>query len=371
MKVGDKESAAVSLRSTVGNTDNLVQATEETKQISTGLNHLPEPVYDIPNANLDLDNIPNSMLGEFIQPKVFNQLHNFMKDFSDFVDQMDFSYISTADSHSHFSRKQPAAKDEPFQFGFGSNSYQFDQSSFMFNSDSFGNFDFGGLGARNAQDIHKKMKSAIKGFSMPKLSNFVSVHDHAAVMEKHQARETALGDVCIPLCQVNDAQCNCNKLFDCVQNMTEYDLAVLTAGGYIDNTSGSSTYGEFRIQVNKLVSSFFQNFAFTLITYSTCLTALLYIQNLFNFERIGEKLQQVKSLVNISSSSDSTQCTNILKQFYSACDPTKQSCSIANPQTFQVTVDQVCDAVNTRTKLKFEAIGDEFDNFVDKIGTRK
>ncbi len=42
-----------------------------------------------------------------------------------------------------------------------------------------------------------------------------------------------------------------------------------------------------------------------------------------------------------------------------------------NQQTFQVTVDQVCDAVNTRTKLKFEAIGDEYDGFVDETGPSK
>ena len=121
---------------------------------------------------------------------------------------------------------------------------------------------------------------------------------------------------------------------------------MLTAGGFIDTNTGSSTYGEFSINVKKL--------------------------NLFALDQgIRQKLADVKALVAASSSSNSQQCGQILERFYSACDPMKESCSNANQQTFQVTIDQVCDAVNSRTKLKFETIGDEFDNFADKIGNRK
>ena len=179
---------------------------------------------------------------------------------------------------------------------------------------------------------------------MPSLSKFVSVHDHAIVMEKHRARKNAIGDVCSPQCEVNDMTCNCKKLFDCVQNMTEYDLAVLIAGGYVDTNTGSATYGELNIHASNL--------------------------NLYQFDvGIKQKLADVKALA--IPSRNPTQCTAVLEQFYSACDPTKDSCSNANQQTFQVTVDQVCDAVNTRTKLKFEAIGDEYDGFVDKAGSCK
>jgi hypothetical protein len=39
---------------------------------------------------------------------------------------------------------------------------------------------------------------------------------------------------------------------------------------------------------------------------------------------------------------------------------------MANQQSFQLTIDQVCEAVNTPIKLKFETIGDEFDGFAEE-----
>ncbi len=334
------------MRSTVGNVDRLVQASKETKQL--GLENLPDPVFEVSEIGLDIDisKIPDSALGEHLQPKIFDELYSFSQDFSDSINGKDFSYLPKSNRRQappDKSKARAKAKEEPSQFEFGSKGFQFDQTSFMFNSDP--SFDKSGFfGATNAQHVQEKMKSAMKGFSLPTLSNFVSIHDHAIVMEKHRARESVLGAVCQPQCAVDNAQCNCNKLFACVRDMTEYDLAVLIAGGYVDTNLGSATHGEFRIQPSEL--------------------------NLFQFDvGIRQKLADVKTLV--SSSSNSQQCGEVLEQFYSACDTTKDSCSNANQQTFQVTVDQVCDAVNTRTKLKFEAIGDEYDGFVDKTGDRE
>jgi hypothetical protein len=39
---------------------------------------------------------------------------------------------------------------------------------------------------------------------------------------------------------------------------------------------------------------------------------------------------------------------------------------MANQQSFQLTIDQVCEAVNTPVKLKFETVGDEFDGFAEE-----
>ncbi len=62
---------------------------------------------------------------------------------------------------------------------------------------------------------------------------------------------------------------------------------MLTAGGYIDTNAGSSTYGEFSIEVNKL--------------------------NLYQFDvGIRQKLRDVKALVD-----DNADCTTVLEQFYS------------------------------------------------------
>ena len=51
-------------------------------------------------------------------------------------------------------------------------------------------------------------------------------------MAKHQVRQQALeGGFCPVKCEANEWECNCQRLFSCVNNMDSYDLAVLIAGG--------------------------------------------------------------------------------------------------------------------------------------------
>ena len=117
----------------------------------------------------------------------------------------------------------------------------------------------------------------------------------------------------------------------------------LTAGGYIDTTTGSKKNGEFSIPSEKL--------------------------DLFNFDNeLGTTLKSVKEKVK-GSSSDTELCNEVLSFFHSACDPKKDSCSKANQQSFQVTIDEVCKVVNTKTKLKFKSMAEEFDGFV--VGNTK
>jgi hypothetical protein len=108
---------------------------------------------------------------------------------------------------------------------------------------------------------------------------------------------------------------------------------------------GSSTYGDFTISVGDL--------------------------KLFNLEQdMKTRLEEVKNLIS-THNNPYNQCEAVLKYFHSSCDPSKNSCSNANQQSFQVTVDQVCAAVNSKTKLKFASMGDEFDNFADTSSQRK
>ena len=117
----------------------------------------------------------------------------------------------------------------------------------------------------------------------------------------------------------------------------------LTAGGYIDTSTGSKTHGEFNIPSEKL--------------------------DLFNFDNdLGTTLKSVKEKVK-GSSSDTELCNEVLSFFHSACDPKKDSCSKANQQSFQVTIDEVCKVVDTKTKLKFKSMAEEFDGFV--VGSSK
>ena len=118
------------------------------------------------------------------------------------------------------------------------------------------------------------------------------------------------------------------------------DLAVLTAGGFIDTRPESDKFGNFTVPPKKL--------------------------DLFDTDQgIGETLKHVKNLAKWKSDTTREQCNTVLEEFHTACDPNEESCSSANQQSFPVTTKKVCDAVNTPTKLLFEVIGDDFDNLVD------
>ena len=100
-----------------------------------------------------------------------------------------------------------------------------------------------------AKRIHKQAHLQRKGISLPKLSTFVSVRDYPKVISKHRTRQEAM-EVCKPNCEVSNKECNCERLFECVKQLDEYDMAVLTAGGYIDTTPGSDHFGKIRVLAN-------------------------------------------------------------------------------------------------------------------------
>ena len=58
-------------------------------------------------------------------------------------------------------------------------------------------------------------------FSMLKLGKFTNFHKDDIIMAKHQLRVDALGDKCSS-CKPDEWECNCDKLFSCVKDMTEY-----------------------------------------------------------------------------------------------------------------------------------------------------
>ena len=56
---------------------------------------------------------------------------------------------------------------------------------------------------------------------MPPLSKYTSFHKDTIIMAKHQVRLDALGDKCPQDYSLDDAECNCRKLFACVTKMTD------------------------------------------------------------------------------------------------------------------------------------------------------
>ena len=165
-------------------------------------------------------------------------------------------------------------------------------------------------------------------------------------MTKHQLRQEALGDaVCAQKCKANSDnpdsyKCFCENLFKCVDAMTEYDLAVLIADGYIDKEPGSDHFGNFTVSSISL--------------------------NLFESdEGVKSKLARIQENAKVTDPTIA-QCQQVLEQLYTACDPSKATCSSPNVESFQVSAERVCAAVNTPTKLLFKTIGDEFDGFITR-----
>ena len=89
--------------------------------------------------------------------------------------------------------------------------------------------------------------------------------------------------------------------------------------------------------------------------------------NLYNADQgLSTKLANIKA-----KTSDPATCDEVLGDLFSACNPDDETCTNPNVQSFAVTTEQVCAHVKTPKKLLFEAIGDEFDGFVDKFAPGK
>ena len=176
------------------------------------------------------------------------------REFSNMLEDMDLSALSTLynqkkqrQSHAyattdHMKSHGDLYNDLPFEFK--ENESNFHSSSSHFNTDfsypsskENSNFDMHSSIIKLQQSKFQRKGTAV---NLPKISSFISRPDHDIVMAKHQLRQTAIGDVCLPQCSPADAMCNCARLFQCAKQIDEYDLAVLTASGYIDKNPGSN-----------------------------------------------------------------------------------------------------------------------------------
>lgn len=136
--------------------------------------------------------------------------------------------------------------------------------------------------------------------------------------------------VCTNECSVSNTTCNCNKLYECAQSISTYDLAVSLTKGYIHtNPSNMSKFGTFTVKETDI--------------------------DLFNASGgIYERYDNIHSV--LSSSTNVEKCQDIIENFVSACPTSDKSCSAANTQTYEMTTDEVCAAVNTGIKLNFKEI---------------
>ena len=133
---------------------------------------------------------------------------------------------------------------------------------------------------------------------------------------------------------MNNTTCTCEQLFKCIKGMSVYDTAVLFADGYIVTDFNDENFGSFT-------------------------TVDLNLYDVAN-GALYEKFLAIQQMTDGPKSHE--QCTNLLMEMHKPCDgsSTAETCSNVNTQSYQLSVDQVCEGVDTHTKLDFGAIFDVY-----------
>eukprot|EP00956_Cyclotella_meneghiniana_P004505 scaffold5550_cov82-Cyclotella_meneghiniana.AAC.8 len=332
---GESEQAGKALKALTRDSGSFVQKSEEMK-LTKGLDNKMLMDVDQKGGAVNIEDYSDSMVGDQIQPQIFDEVVNFSKEFAESLEDVDLSQYAEAYSKqkpnipykkTYRHERKPSSRNEFYQDA------RFDFTSFI--KTSANSFDFNAAAGvydgfttnPTAKRIHKQTHLQRKGISLPKLSTFVSVRDYEKVIEKHRTRQEAMGTTCQANCDVSDRECNCKRLFECVKQLDEYDLAVLTAGGYIDTTPGSDHFGKIRVLENDL--------------------------NLYSLDKdIDKKVKDLKTLVDEKNPSDSSACDTVLQSFHTACDPASEYCSSENQQSFQGMHNALTRCYNTGTKSR-------------------
>ena len=111
-------------------------------------------------------------------------------------------------------------------------------------------------------------------------------------------------------------------------------MALLFVDGYVETDSSNDNYANFTEDTSDL--------------------------NLFDAD------SDIYSRINIIR--QTSTCSNLLAEFHWSCNPQDNTCPANNLQSYQVSIDDVCEAVNTPKKLYFEAIFDELDGYSSDDG---
>ena len=289
-------------------------------------------------ANLDLDAINNLKDNqatkitkfyppEFFEPQLFNNMEVLMQDVVTVLGDVKSVLHQSSPSQRRLKANMFSSgkKDEPEPF-------HFEQDSFDIGTNKNSHFGAGPWDFARSQDTktHKVYHQGIGAIHLPDISKFIhrandadSANRRLKVNERHQRRLQGM-EVCKPNCDSKDANCNCERLVGCVNSMSDYDMALLFVGEYIDEKTAN-----FTAELNLFDADF-------------------------------NIIQRITSIRNLASTKD---CSRLLPEFHSACNPAHESCSGPNSHSYHLSVDKVCDAINTHKKLLLGLISDELDGY--------
>jgi hypothetical protein len=329
---GDVKGLSDAVKSTIGDGTALIEASKDDAAKSSQVS-FPVEELDL-TAIHELNDIPDSQIAEFFHPQMFEDISVQMQDVVSVLEDVK-SVIrpSIVDQRrlkaNLFGEKQNAY--EPFQF---------DQDPFKFGANGKNSAPWDFFRSPNMQMPIRQAK-LYRHIHLPDISEFIhggndsnSVNRRLKVNERHNRRLQAM-PVCQPKCAPNDATCNCNKLLGCVNGMSDYDIALLFVGRYIENDPKNDKFADFTAAVNLYDADF----------------------------NIVQRIDRIRTHAS------SKDCSPLLAELHTACDPSNDSsCSDPNDRSFQLSIEDVCDAVNNPTKLLFTSISDELDGYWDNNG---
>ena len=337
-KEGSTKDKASTIRSLIGG---IKEFNKDMKDIKEGneltmnpeLSKMMETIPDLPLDTFEMDMVEDEQLVEmftqvlgFQDPDQMIEQAEGMKDLARTVTNI----LSVTPGRRRQLKDDPFEFDyDPFEFGTGG---EFERPGQHFQP----RFNFG-----NNVKFRDLMKKARDTARQRQYSRRGQPHNQGdkgrrlRVNERHLQRTNSLSQ-CKPTCDISDGECNCENLFDCVKNMSSYDITVLMTKEYIDDNGNYTSDGFIDV-------------------FDATDGAIL------------SKLTRAQNNAEAADPSNVDQCENVLEEFHSTCNPNLaqgEVCpggSVDYKSSFQLTVDQVCASVATDTKLLFEPIHRVFD----------
>ena len=320
---------------------------------------VPIPTMEL-DSRLELEDIPNSQVVEYYQPELMKQIMDRVQDAIQTLEAAKHSYQSNQSHRMLKSKAQDRKRHNPtsppsnipvhssprsniFDNDFAEPLSSITTASLGSEREEYNHESSGGhsnerySGFNNKVSFEKVMRQARAAAHsrMPdfgKLIHSTSDADDSSnrrlrVLEKHQRRTEAL-EVCRPKVDINDSTSNCQKLVGCIEDMTDYDLALLFVEGYVETNPDNENFANFTANINLFDA---------------------------HFDILG-KIGRIREYA-----ADLSNCGKLLSELHSPCNPLENSCSDPNKQSFQLSIDDVCDAVNTPVKLLLSSISEKMD----------
>ena len=290
---------------------------------------------DITIANGDNDSMSDAAVAELVLSDSYQDMIDTASYILELYDDIDLALFSPENHHRRLNEdtnifdKRWQSTDQPTDYSW-------------FSSDSFNNKNGwhrrGGSGSYMSRNDMKRMKRATHAQHLKNFHKILHRNNpgrRLQVDSKTQRRLNALNSQCGESC---DRENGCDCLLKCMKKMSPYDFAVLYSSGYIQTDPTQENYGNFTSDFN----------AFDL-----------------GGGGLYKKFLGIQSMLgNSIDPGDDSKCREVLENLYSACkidDDGSQTCTSPNDQTYQLTVESVCDAVDTDIKLLAEAIYEKFE----------